>query len=125
MRRVVLCADDFGQGAGVDAGILRLVEMRRLTAVSCLAGGPRWDADGPALAARGDLADLGLHLDLTDGGAGAPPIRLARLVVASYARRLDGAEVERRIGAQLEAVRQELAGRGIEPGGPLALRLFS
>jgi ZipA, C-terminal FtsZ-binding domain len=29
------------------------------------------------------------------------------------------------IGAQLEAVRQELAGRGIEPGSPLALRLFS
>ena len=29
------------------------------------------------------------------------------------------------IGAQIEAVRQELLGRGIEPGGPLALRLFS
>jgi hypothetical protein len=29
------------------------------------------------------------------------------------------------IGARLEAVRQELLGRGIEPGGPLALRLFS
>jgi hypothetical protein len=29
------------------------------------------------------------------------------------------------IGAQLEAVRQELTGRGIEPGSPLALRLFS
>ena len=29
------------------------------------------------------------------------------------------------IGAQLETVRQALVGRGIEPGGPLALRLFS
>jgi len=29
------------------------------------------------------------------------------------------------IGAQVEAVRQELVGRGIEPGGPLAQRLFS
>ena len=29
------------------------------------------------------------------------------------------------IGAQLDAVRQVLAGRGIEPGSPLALRLFS
>lgn len=29
------------------------------------------------------------------------------------------------IGAQIEAVRHELLGRGIEPGGPLALRLFS
>ena len=29
------------------------------------------------------------------------------------------------IGAQIEAVRQDLVGRGIEPGSPLALRLFS
>ena len=29
------------------------------------------------------------------------------------------------IGAQLEAVRQMLAARGIETGSPLALRLFS
>jgi hypothetical protein len=29
------------------------------------------------------------------------------------------------IGAQLEAVRQTLAGYGIETGSPLALRLFS
>ena len=29
------------------------------------------------------------------------------------------------IGAQLEAVRQRLAGCGIEPGSPLALRVFS
>ena len=29
------------------------------------------------------------------------------------------------IGAQLEAVRQTLAARGIETGSPLALRLFS
>jgi hypothetical protein len=29
------------------------------------------------------------------------------------------------IGAQLEAVRQTLAGHGIETGSPLALRLFS
>jgi predicted glycoside hydrolase/deacetylase ChbG (UPF0249 family) len=103
MRRVVLCADDFGQGAAVDAGILRLVEMGRLTAVSCLVGGPTWEVDGPSLLARAEAVDLGLHLDLTDGAAAAPPVSLARLVVASYARRLDPAEVERRIGAQLDA----------------------
>ena len=41
----------------------------------------------------------------------------------------NGASLDERalaaIGAQIEAVRQELMGRGIEPGGPLALRLFS
>ena len=29
------------------------------------------------------------------------------------------------IGAELDAVRQALEGRGLPPGGPLALRLFS
>jgi hypothetical protein len=41
----------------------------------------------------------------------------------------EGRELDERalaaIGAQLEAVRQLLAARGIEPGSPLALRLFS
>ena len=102
-RRVVLCADDFGQGAGVDAGILRLAAARRLTAVSCLACGSRWEADAPALLARADSLDLGLHLDLTDGGAGAPPVGLGRLVARSYARQLDPRGVERIVGAQLDA----------------------
>ncbi len=109
-RRVALCADDFGQGAAADAGILLLVEAGRLTAVSCLAGGRRWQADAPALLARADAADLGLHVDLTDGAAGAPPSRLARLVAASYAGRLDPAEIERLVGAQLDAF-ERVAGR--------------
>jgi hypothetical protein len=100
---VVLCADDFGQGAAADAGILRLVESRRLTAVSCMAQGPCWEADAPPLLARADVVDAGLHLDLTDGAGGTPPVGLASLVVRSYARRLDAGEVERRLGAQLDA----------------------
>lgn len=102
-RRVVLCADDFGQGAGADAGILRLAEAGRLTAVSCLAGGPRWEADGPALLDRAGSLDLGLHLDLTDGAAGEPPVGLARLVAGAYGRRLDPARLGRLVAAQLDA----------------------
>jgi hypothetical protein len=58
--------------------------------------------------------------------------RAGRQLAAAGGGRLvddNGAPLDERalaaIGAQLEAVRQELAGRGIEPGGPLALRLFS
>jgi hypothetical protein len=55
----------------------------------------------------------------------------AQLAAAEGGRIVDdnGAALDERalaaIGAQIEAVRQELLGRGIEPGGPLALRLFS
>ena len=54
-----------------------------------------------------------------------------QLAAAHGGRLVDdnGANLDERalqsIGAQLEAVRQSLAGRGIEPGSPLALRLFS
>ncbi len=110
MKRVVLCADDFGQGAGVDAGVLRLAEAGRLTAVSCLAQGPCWARDAAALLGRADALDAGLHLDLTDGSGGGPPTGLGRLVVRSYARRLDRDEVEGRIDAQLAAF-ERVAGR--------------
>ncbi len=109
-KRVALCADDFGQSATADQGILRLVAARRLTAVSCLAQGPSWGSDAPALLARAGALDVGLHLDLTDGSGGAPPIRLASLVVRSYARRLDAGEVGRRLTAQLDAF-ERTAGR--------------
>jgi hypothetical protein len=53
------------------------------------------------------------------------------LAAAQGGRLVDdaGRELDERalasIGAQLEVVRRLLAGRGIEPGSPLALRLFS
>ncbi len=52
--------------------------------------------------------------------AGAPGARL----VDDRGNLLDDRALAQ-IGAQLEAVRQALAGRGIETGSPLALRLFS
>lgn len=109
-KRVALCADDFGQSAAADQGILRLVAARRLTAVSCLAQGPSWGADAPALFSRAAAVDAGLHLDLTDGSGGVPPTSLASLIVRSYARRLDAGEVERRLAAQLDAF-ERTAGR--------------
>ncbi|HEV3011125.1 MAG TPA: cell division protein ZipA C-terminal FtsZ-binding domain-containing protein [Burkholderiales bacterium] len=58
--------------------------------------------------------------------------RAGRSLAASHGGRLvddRGNALDERslaaIGAQLEAVRQTLAGRGIETGSPLALRLFS
>jgi hypothetical protein len=49
---------------------------------------------------------------------------LGGMIVDDNARVLDERALAA-IGAQLEAVRQALAGRGIETGSPLALRLFS
>ena len=100
-RRVLFCADDFGQSEGVDAGILRLARAGRLGAVSCLSGGRAFARDAPALLATGAAA--GLHLDLTEGTDRGPPIGLGRLVARSYLGALDRDQLRRRVGAQLDA----------------------
>lgn len=66
-KRIVLCADDYGQAEAVSRGILDLLAAKRLTAVSCLVnhGNIREQAE-PLLAYR-DKVDLGLHLNFTDG----------------------------------------------------------
>ena len=66
-KRVVLCADDYGVDAGIDAAIDELLRARRLSAVSCLVGGACWVEHGAALAAHGEEVSVGLHLNLTWG----------------------------------------------------------
>lgn len=103
MKHVVFCADDFGQDDSIDAGILRLVERGRLTAVSCLVEGPGFERDAPLLSRRGAAIDVGLHFNLTQGFGGAPGQALGSLVARSHARVLDGRAVERRLADQLDA----------------------
>lgn len=97
-KRVVICADDFGLGPAVNAGILSLVELGRLTAVSCHVEGAAFTPDVAALRARGGGLDVGFHLDLTARRAGLLPL-LAR----SGAGLLDREALVRRIEAQLDA----------------------
>ena len=108
MRRLIVCADDFGQGPQVDEGILALARAGRLTAVSCLARGPAFRPDLPALLATG--ADPGLHLDLTEGFDGAPRARLVGLVLRSHLGWVDREAVRRHLRDQLEAF-EAAAGR--------------
>jgi chitin disaccharide deacetylase len=65
--RVVLCADDFGLTEGVSYGILDLVGMERLSAVSVLSGGAAWRHAGPELARLKPVIGIGLHLRLEAG----------------------------------------------------------
>jgi hypothetical protein len=76
------------------------------------------------------VLDVALTPDL--GRSYEAMVRAGRSLAESHGGRLvddDGNALDERslaaIGAQLEAVRQTLAGRGIETGSPLALRLFS
>ena len=74
-RRAILCADDYGQSEGICDGILRLVEARRLSAVSCFSLAPSWPEAGLRLLPHRQAVHLGLHFNLTEPfGRAARPL---------------------------------------------------
>lgn len=112
MKRVILCADDYGIAPGVSAAIRELVRDGRLNATSVMTVFPDLQAEADALlAARRDPAvSIGLHVTLT--GPIAPLTRagwgetfspLKRLLSDALLRRLDLAVVAREVEAQFVA----------------------
>lgn len=105
---IAICADDFAQHGGIDDAVCALLAQRRLSAVSCMCGAPRWlEQSAPRLREQGDGADLGLHLNLTEGFGesqdGEAIQRLPMLIVRSYCRRLDQTRLYDIIARQLDA----------------------
>lgn len=101
MIAIGLCADDYGQHAGIDDAVCALLAQGRLSAVSCMSEAPRW----PAAAARLrelDGADIGLHLNLTERFA-APQAGLGKLIATCYLRRLDADVLRATLARQCDA----------------------
>ena len=96
MRKIVLCADDYGLSPGVSRGIRELLEMERLSATSCMVVFPEFAADGPLLSPFFNKADIGLHVTLT---ADKP---LRSVLIAGWLRRLDPADMRRELARQLD-----------------------
>lgn len=112
MRAVTLCADDFALTPAVSTAILDLATAGRISAVSCMTQSPYWRDYGPALAPLSNTIDVGLHLVLveevpltrmpnTAPGGRLPP--LGTLLMKSYLRKLDLAEIAGEIDAQIAA----------------------
>lgn len=109
MRRIVVCADDFGMNRAVDAGILALADAGRLSATSCLVDGPACAQGIPAL--LGTRLQTGLHLNFTERlGQPDPCLPLRRLILAAYGRRLSPVTLEQAIARQLDRF-EALSGR--------------
>ena len=117
MKRLTLCADDFGQSAAISNGILQLVAAGRLQAVSCMTEAPAWPAMAHRLKALGSSHQTGLHFNLTHGfadsaqqseprsagcsrraqhGLPAPAQAVGPLMLRALLHRLDPAAVRRR-----------------------------
>ncbi len=98
---LIVCADDFGMNPAIDEGIVRLSELGRLDAASCMPQGSSFARSAPAL--LGTPLQRGLHLNFTEtmGGPGLF-LPLNRLIGLAWLRRLDRKTVRAQIARQLD-----------------------
>ena len=79
IKRVVLCADDFGFSEGVCLGVLDLAKNERISAVSCLVQGSYWPRFAAELMSlptvAGGLVSVGLQWNLTNALGSGPSIK--------------------------------------------------
>jgi predicted glycoside hydrolase/deacetylase ChbG (UPF0249 family) len=115
--RIMLCADDYALTPGVSRGILDLIEVGRITATSAMTNRPSWPQAARDLAGAEAGADIGLHLNLTQGAPLAamphlapagelPP--LGQLVKGALTGRLDLEEIRAEVRRQLDAFEQAM-----------------
>ncbi len=96
---IVIAADDYGLSPGVSAGIRDLIRQGRVTATGCMVLWPDWPEAAAELRPLADQADVGLHLQLTDGGR-FPTI--GGLMDQAFTGRLDGQVLRQEIHRQLD-----------------------
>ncbi|MDE2371724.1 MAG: ChbG/HpnK family deacetylase [Burkholderiales bacterium] len=115
LRRLMLCADDYGLAPAIDDALVELLGRARLSRISCIVNLPRWPAAARALA-RAARARAGLHLNLTEGrplsgelAAVWPALpTLQRLIVDAHLGRLPLAALRAEMQAQFAVCEQAL-----------------
>ncbi len=111
MKTLTLCADDFAYSHSVNQGILNLVKLGKLDAVSCLSNFPLWPSAAPALATawqQSPQLSMGLHLNFTEGKAltkAAQPYfgSLSTVLRRAFLRRFSLPILKAEIRAQIDA----------------------
>lgn len=111
MAELLVCADDYGFGPGIDRAICELVGRGRLGAFSCLTNFARWREAARELPRLRAQALAGLHLNLTEGAPASAALarhwptlpRLPALIVAAHLRRLPLAAIAEELRAQWQA----------------------
>lgn len=123
MTPIAVCADDYAQNPAINTGILELLDLGRLSAVSCFSTAPSWHASAaPALRERltasgaaHPTADLGLHFNLTEGFGAAAMASLKGLILRSLAgelrRKTVRVAITTALQRQLDAFEQGLGRR--------------
>jgi predicted glycoside hydrolase/deacetylase ChbG (UPF0249 family) len=101
-KRIILCADDFGQAPHISQAILNLANNKRISATSCMTTASDWIHSGEELKGLQDKIDIGLHFNLTHGdGDNFRPI--SYWLLHSIAHQIDKKFIESRLNEQLDS----------------------
>lgn len=100
-RAIIINVDDLGLSSAVNDAVLHLAECGRIGASSYMVGGTITDSEIKTLTALN--VDIGLHLDLTGIFPSTLRGSLKSIIVASYLRKLNPAQVNDVIKQQLDA----------------------
>lgn len=111
-QNIILCADDFGLNSGISQGILKLVRLKRLSAVSCMVNQPALRLYASELFALREQVQIGLHFNLTEGylvsEPGRPCFTLNELLVKTHLHLIKPALIAKEFNAQLDLYIQTL-----------------
>lgn len=106
MKRIVLCADDYGQNSAISQAIVELVKAKCLSAVSCLVTEPNWPMYAKKLEPFKETIDIGLHFNLTEGKPLSPEfphaIPLNQLILKANFRNLPKQPILQELRLQLD-----------------------
>jgi chitin disaccharide deacetylase len=106
MKRLILCADDYGQNSAISQAIVELLREKRLSATSCLVTAPGWKDQAKWLEPLKNTADIGLHFNLTQGKPLSSQLPaffpLKDLIINSNFKELDKKQIGAELRAQLE-----------------------
>jgi chitin disaccharide deacetylase len=104
LKRLVVCADDFGLTFGASQSIVALAERGAISATSCVVDGPYAAHYAPALLASTDMCSIGLHLNLTENCHTRLNASLVTWLLRSFVlRSLDSAALESEVARQLDS----------------------
>lgn len=106
IKRIALCADDFGLNPGVSQGILKLARDRRLSAVSCMVNRPAFAVYAQELLHLKAQVQIGLHFNLTEGNLLSVPSQrcfsLGELLLKTHLASINLTFIAQEFTAQLE-----------------------
>lgn len=110
-KKIILCADDYGQNAPISQGIITLASQKRINAISCMVNSKHWPWAFRALYAIRSSTLIGLHLNLTFGQPesqlwqqhyGKQLFKLPKLLTKAYCNSLNPDVIAAEIQAQID-----------------------